>query len=216
MSRVRAGRGQAGRAAAHFCARLNGFRDLRPLLCNSNEGPACARGEPSALRFEPPIVHIDQDRAGARSLLIQIIYVLLIFLSSSRRPCRAFCQPGSRLNRKQARRTRSRARSPGQPSSRTGPATNLWALSFDDDRVAVQVVQNDPVLERQLGVDIAGDARSCITTIVIVNDYAARDQTLPDPLCHIFCRQVDVDVDMTEPKLKVLDPTASFLGENTA
>ena len=129
---------------------------------------------------------------------------------------RAFRQPGSRLNTKQARRTRSRARSPGQPSSRAGPTTDLWALSFDDDRVAVQVVQNDPVLERQLRVDIAGDARSRITAIVIVNDYAARNQPLPDPFCHIFCRQVDVDVDMTEPKLKVLDLNASFLGENAA
>jgi hypothetical protein len=85
---VRAGCGQAGQAAAHFCVRLNAFKRLTPLLCNSNEGSAFA------LRFEPPILHIDQDRAGARNLKAHIIYVLLVFLSSSRRPCRArFANP---------------------------------------------------------------------------------------------------------------------------
>ena len=91
---MRAGCGQAGQAAAHFCARLNAFKRLTPLLCNSNEGSASAHGEPCALRFEPPILHIGQDRAGARSLKVHKIYVLLIFLSSSRRPCRArFANP---------------------------------------------------------------------------------------------------------------------------
>jgi hypothetical protein len=87
QSQVRAGRGQAGQAAAHFCARLNAFKRLTPLLCNSNEGSAFAHGEPSALRFEPPILHMGQGRAGAGSLKAHIIYVLLIFLSSGRRPC---------------------------------------------------------------------------------------------------------------------------------
>jgi hypothetical protein len=90
---VRAGRGQAGQAAAHFCARLNSFKRLTPLLY-SNAGSALAHGEPSALRFEPPILHMGQGRAGARSLKAHIIYVLLTFLSSSRRPCRAcFANP---------------------------------------------------------------------------------------------------------------------------
>jgi hypothetical protein len=91
---VRAGCGQAGQAAAHFCARLNAFKRLTPLLCNSNEGSAFAHSEPCALRFEPPILHIDRDRAGARRLKAHIAYVLLIFLSSSRRPRRArFANP---------------------------------------------------------------------------------------------------------------------------
>lgn len=91
---MRAGRGQAGQAAAHFCARLNAFKRLSPLLCNSNEGSAFAHDEPSALRFEPPILHIGQDRAGARSLKARKIYVLSIFLSSNRRPCGArFANP---------------------------------------------------------------------------------------------------------------------------
>jgi hypothetical protein len=91
---VRTGRGQVAQPAAHFCARLNAFKRLTPLLCNSNEGSAFARGEPSVLRFEPPILHIGQDRAGARNLKAHITYVLLIFLSSSGRPCGArFANP---------------------------------------------------------------------------------------------------------------------------
>jgi hypothetical protein len=123
---VRAGCGQAGQAAAHFCARLNAFSRLTPLLCNSNEGSAFAHDQPFALRFEPPILHMGQGRAGARSYKTQTEYVLEIFLSSSLRLCYGESrQPDSRLNTRQARRTRSPARSPGQPLSRAGPATDL-------------------------------------------------------------------------------------------
>jgi hypothetical protein len=42
---VRDGRGQVGQAAAHFCARLNAFKRLTSLLCNSNKSAhmACPR-----------------------------------------------------------------------------------------------------------------------------------------------------------------------------
>jgi hypothetical protein len=88
------------------------------------------------------------------------------------------------------------------------------ALSFDHDRVAVEVVQNDPVFERQLRVDIASDARSRVPAIVIVDDYAAGDQPFPNPFRDIFGRLVDVDVDMTEPEFEILDLAASFFRED--
>src|SRR3984957_14216833 len=64
-------------------------------------------------------------------------------------------QLGSRLNTRQARRTRSPARSPGQPLSRAGFATDLWALSFDDDGVPGRGAGFPP-----LGATAAGSRRA--------------------------------------------------------
>jgi hypothetical protein len=49
---VRAGCGQAGQAAAHFCARLNAFKRLTPLLCNSSKS-AFLPGRPARAASSP-------------------------------------------------------------------------------------------------------------------------------------------------------------------
>jgi hypothetical protein len=104
-----------------------------------------------------------------------------------------------------------------------GPASLLLAvflrrvfrrLSFDHDRVAVEVVQNDPVFEWQLRVDVARDARSRVRAIVVVDDHAAGDQPFPDPFCDIFGRLINVDVDMAEPEPEIFDLGASLFGED--
>jgi hypothetical protein len=66
---VRAGCGQAGQAAAHFCARLNAFKRLTPLLCNSNEGSAfahhahCASSRPFSI-----LTRAEQALAGLKNI----------------------------------------------------------------------------------------------------------------------------------------------------
>ena len=84
MTHVRNGRGQVGQAAARFCARLNPFKRLTPLFCNSKEGPAFAHGEASAWRRAAHSPY-ERGQSRRRSHKMHIIYVLLIFLSSSRR-----------------------------------------------------------------------------------------------------------------------------------
>jgi hypothetical protein len=83
----------------------------------------------------------------------------------------------------------------------------LSALSLDRDRVAVEVVQNDPVFDRQLRVDIAGDARSRV--IIVVSDEAAGDQPFRDPFRDIaivtdaFARDSGVPCFATSAELEI-------------
>ena len=86
--------------------------------------------------------------------------------------------------------------------------------SFDHDRVAIEIVQDDPVFERQLWIDMASDARSRVPAVVIVDDDAAGDQPLPDPFRHIFSRLIDVYVDVAESELKVRNLGPGFFGED--
>src|SRR5450631_3323663 len=68
------------------------------------------------------------------------------------------------------------------------------------DGVTIQVVDHHPIRASTLFIDEARNTVATRKAVIVVNYYAALNQARPYPLNHVFCRLINIHIDMTKAK----------------
>src|ERR1035438_10104845 len=86
---------------------------------------------------------------------------------------------------------------------------------LDHNPMSIQIMQDQTVTLGRLLADKLHDAGTCLKPVVVVDDYTAWNQAIPNPVCHVFGGLINIHVDMAEPEFRGwVDQVRRIVGEN--